>query len=434
MYSNSTCTTAVSTGTAKTITTPGTLPVSSPVTLPTAGTYYWQASYSGDTNHASSKSTCGTSGEVETVSATTPTNLTTSLVVAGSRSCTGEWGARDDGCGPGGGHYSAKRGVHTDTTPSPHAGKAKPKSKLMAKSAGVRACGNWRGWGSGGCEAGHESAVLSVPGGTAVVDSANLSGTNASTATGTVTYTVYSNNTCTSSTGSGGTVQVSAGAIPTSNPVTMTAPGTYYWQASYSGDSANSASTSSCGSEVETVTPAPTTVSTLLLGQGVFGGGWCWWWGHALTVYAGAAVTDSSTLSGTNVASASGTVTYRVYSSHDAWGHQSVTQVASGGTVTVTNGSVPDSAPVTLSPGTYYWQASYSGDGSNAPSTSSWGSEIEVVIPVPSCTHGWSWGFDGGCRSYGKGGGSGEYGHGDGQGHDHHDTASKVRTKGRKKR
>ncbi len=79
VYSNSTCTTAVSTGTAKTITTPGTLPVSSPVTLPTAGTYYWQASYSGDTGHASSKSTCGNSGEVETVTAVTPTNVATSL-------------------------------------------------------------------------------------------------------------------------------------------------------------------------------------------------------------------------------------------------------------------------------------------------------------------------------------------------------------------
>ena len=275
--------------------------------------------------------------------------------------------------------------------------------------------------------------MLSVPGGTEVVDSAILSGTNASSAMGTVTYTVYSNNTCTSSTGSGGTVQVSAGAISPSNPVTITTPGTYYWRASYSGDSANSASKSACGSEVETVTPTPTTLSTLLLGQGVFGGGRCWWLGHALTVYTGAAVTDSSTLSGTNVASASGTVTYRVFSFHDAWGHQSVTQVASGGTVTVTHGSVPDSNPVTLSPGVYIWQASYSGDGSHAPSTSSWGSETEAVIPVPSCTHGWSWGFDGGCRSQGEGGGSGGHGHGDGQSHHHHGTASKVGAKGRKK-
>jgi hypothetical protein len=36
---------------------------------------------------------------------------------------------------------------------------------------------------------------------------------------------------------------------------------------------------------------------------------------------------------------------------------------------------------VTLDPGVYYWQASYSGDVSNAPSASDFGSEIEIVIP-----------------------------------------------------
>ena len=42
------------------------------------------------------------------------------------------------------------------------------------------------------------------------------------------------------------------------------AAGTYYWQASYSGDSTNAASTSTCGSEVETVTSATTTEPTSL--------------------------------------------------------------------------------------------------------------------------------------------------------------------------
>jgi hypothetical protein len=54
-------------GKPETITTPGTLPASSPVTLSTPGTYYWQSSYSGDANNAPSTSTCGTTGEVETV-------------------------------------------------------------------------------------------------------------------------------------------------------------------------------------------------------------------------------------------------------------------------------------------------------------------------------------------------------------------------------
>ncbi len=110
-------------GTAETITTPGTLPASAPVTLSSAGTYYWGVTYSGDTNNQTSSSTCGTAGEVETVTGVTtaqPTSVSTSL--------------------------------------------------------------------SGGAQSG---TSISVPTSTAVTDTATLSGTNASTATGTVTYNVY---------------------------------------------------------------------------------------------------------------------------------------------------------------------------------------------------------------------------------------------------
>ena len=112
-----------------------------------------------------------------------------------------------------------------------------------------------------------------MPTGTAVTDSATLAGTNVGTAAGTVTYTVYSNDTCTTSVGSGGTVTVSGGVVPASGAVTLTTPGTYYWQASYSGDSTNAASTSTCGSEVETVTSVttPVTVTTSLSGGGQSG-------------------------------------------------------------------------------------------------------------------------------------------------------------------
>ena len=97
-----------------------------------------------------------------------------------------------------------------------------------------------------------------MPTGTAVTDAATLAGTDATHAGGTVTYTVYANSTCTTEAGSGGTVSVWGGVVPASSPVTLTTPGTYYWQAAYSGDSANSPSTSTCGSEVETVTSVTT--------------------------------------------------------------------------------------------------------------------------------------------------------------------------------
>jgi hypothetical protein len=87
-----------------------------------------------------------------------------------------------------------------------------------------------------------------------------VSGTNASEATGTVTYNVYSDSKC-SDLVSGGSAEpiTTSGTLPASAPVTLDNAGTYYWQASYSGDTYNSSSTSSCGSETETVGASPTT-------------------------------------------------------------------------------------------------------------------------------------------------------------------------------
>ncbi len=417
VYSNSTCTTAVSNGTAETITSPGTLPASNPVLLMTPGTYYWQASYSGDpTKNLPSKSTCGLSApsaEIETVVATTPTSITTSLSVPGRKYCRPWWGFGWDPCHQGGGNgYGSGDGRHDN--------KIKVKTKTAHKSRNRKACGDrsgGSGWsngsdcGGGGAGGGQSQTTLTVPDGTAVTDAATLSGTNASTATGTLTYNVFSNNTCTgSATATGGTVTITAGRVPSSNPATLN-PGTYYWQASYSGDSANSPSVSMCGSEVETVKPAPTQLTTMLVGAGAFGGGSCWWLGDAITVFSGASVTDSATLSGANASSAGGTVTYTVYA--DSW-HQTV--AGNGGTFSVTDGSIPNSNPITLTtPGTYFWQATYSGDSLNAPASSSWGSETEVVRSVPKCKYGWNYGWNGGCSSGGNGNGGGD-GHGSGFG------------------
>ncbi len=102
---------------------------------------------------------------------------------------------------------------------------------------------------------GWSGASISVPESTAVSDAASLSGTNAATATGTVTYRVYSDSGCTTAVSTGAAQSITTpGTLPASSAVTLGTPGTYYWQASYSGDSTNAASMSTCGSEVETVT------------------------------------------------------------------------------------------------------------------------------------------------------------------------------------
>ena len=323
VYSDAACTVLQSAGTPENITTAGSLPPSAAVTLNEGGTYYWQASYSGDDiSNSPSVSTCGS--EVETVTGTA-TSVSTSL--------------------------------------------------------------------SGG---GSTGASISVPAGTQVTDAATLSGAEAAAASGTVTYNVYSDAACTDPVSSGTALSITTpGTLPASAGVTLSNAGTYYWQATYSGDSSNLTSTSTCGAEIETVTGAattsqPTTLKTQLSGSGVFGGGKCSWLGKFITVFAGAAVTDTATLTGGNASTATGTVTYTVYARVPSkwfpfWQWK---PVASGGTVNVTGGVVPSSNPVTLPVGVYEWQASYSGDSSNDPSVSKFGTEAENVVPVPFCGYG----------------------------------------------
>ena len=85
-------------------------------------------------------------------------------------------------------------------------------------------------------------------GATVVHDPATLSGATADAA-GTVRYSVYSDNACTAKVADAGTVSVVNGAAPDSNSVTFNSTDTYHWEASYSGDSSNNATTSICTDE-----------------------------------------------------------------------------------------------------------------------------------------------------------------------------------------
>jgi len=137
------------------------------------------------------------------------------------------------------------------------------------------------------------STSTSVLPGSSVSDSATLSN-ETSNAGGSVTYTSYTNNTCTVGATSAGTVGVSNGTVPNSNSLVFNTPGTYYWQAVYSGDANNAPATSTCGNEVLTVvTPtlnSPTISTNLSTTSAVVGTG----------------VNDTATLSG-ETGSAGGT-------------------------------------------------------------------------------------------------------------------------------
>lgn len=94
-----------------------------------------------------------------------------------------------------------------------------------------------------------------VPAGTAITDSATVVGASAAgTATGTVTFTVFSDASCVLPVaGKQQTVSVATGGATTA-PIALPA-GTYYLQAQYSGDVNNFPGKSACGSEVLTVAP-----------------------------------------------------------------------------------------------------------------------------------------------------------------------------------
>ena len=93
--------------------------------------------------------------------------------------------------------------------------------------------------------------------GDSIYDSALLTGATA-TATGSVTYTVYSDKTCSTKYADAGTVTVANGTVPNSKAIPFFGTATYYWQAAYSGDAKNSPAISTCTEETLVVDPTPT--------------------------------------------------------------------------------------------------------------------------------------------------------------------------------
>jgi hypothetical protein len=254
--------------------TNGSVPDSNAITFTQAGTYYWQAAYSGDANNNSATSPC----------------MSEVLVVK--------------------------------TNPS-------IATSLSATSTNI---------------------------GTAVHDSATLSGATTD-AGGTVTYTVYTDSACSLGAQSAGTVTVTNGSVPDSNPITFNNSGTFYWQAVYSGDAKNNSATSPCMSEVLVVNPNSTSIVTdqTLLPN------------------------DSATLSGAT-SNAGGTITFALFAPTDATcsgtpAYAQTVPVNGNGTYSTTNTTFFASTQ-----GTWRWRVVYSGDANNAGSTSACGVEQFTII------------------------------------------------------
>jgi hypothetical protein len=190
--------------------------------------------------------------------------------------------------------------------------------------------------------------------GDTVHDSATLTGAT-SDAGGTVTYTVYSDNTCTQNPVDAGTKTVTNGNVPDSNDVTFNTAGTFFWQAVYSGDANNNGATSDCTSEKLVVKPNTPGISTAQ---------------HLIP-------NDDATITGAT-SDASGNIAFNLYSPGDTTcsGPVAFTQtvpVAGNGTYKTTNTGA--NAFVASDEGTWRWQVTYSGDANNASTTSACGVE-----------------------------------------------------------
>ena len=193
-------------------------------------------------------------------------------------------------------------------------------------------------------------SATSVDVGSTVHDSATLSGETAD-AGGTVTYTVYTNSACTAGARPAGTVTVTGGSVPDSNPLAFNTAGTFYWQAVYTGDTKNNGATSACTDETLTVNPKHPTASTA---QDLI-------------------PNDSFTLLGGF--NPTGTIDFYLYAPGDttcsgtAVLHQQVT-VNGNGTYSTTNTTIHATTE-----GTYRWASTYSGDGNNVHADSTCGTE-----------------------------------------------------------
>jgi hypothetical protein len=211
--------------------------------------------------------------------------------------------------------------------------------------------------------------------GISVYDTATLTGAT-SDAGGTVTYGLYSNNTCNvdhlvaNLTPTPTANAVVDGVVPSSTSYSFTSAGIWYFQATYSGDSNNTGPVhSSCTSEAVVVSPNAPSIGT----QTVPGS----------PVAIGTSVHDTATLTGAT-SDAGGSVTYGLYSDSSC---KDLVANLTPSPDAVSGGVVLNSEPyVFTSAGTWYFQATYSGDPNNLAAVSVCGNELFTVSPTPTPT------------------------------------------------
>jgi len=362
------------------------------VTFNKAGTYYWRAHYNGDGNNTTADSVC--TSETVTVGPQTPTVATTMtpangvITVGGS----GSDSATVTGFNPTGSvtfaiyktsDCSTAALVPGEISAQPLGNQTLVSGSANSPSVTFNKAGTyyWRAHYNGdgnntaadsvctsetvtvGPQTPTVATTLSTTavniGGT-VNDTATVTGFNP---TGTVTFKVYDENTCTNeaSTGSGGDIDAQPSAPQTlvagsaqSPTVIFNNAGPYWWRATYNGDGNNVGGvTSVCTDEAMTVNQNHPTMSTtqMLLPD------------------------DSATLSG-QTANATGSITFKLFHNTDCSGTAAYAQQLDlSQTPYLTHNGVSPNPSVVAQDGTWNWQAIYSGDTNNRSSMSNCGDE-----------------------------------------------------------
>jgi hypothetical protein len=273
VYSDSSCSTSFAAAGTKTVTN-GSVPDSDAVTFNSAGTFYWQAAYSGDSNNNPATSACTSEQLVVKTNPSISTTLSGTSVAIGTSvhdsatlsGATSDAGGSvtytvytDNACSQG----ARDAGTKTVTT-----GSVPDSNALTFNSAGTF---YWQAVYSG--DAKNNGATSDCTSETLVVnpntpgistaqnlipnDKATISGAT-SDAGGTITFKLFSPSdaTCSASPALTQTVNVSGnGTYSTTNSTFIaSATGEWRWQVTYSGDNNNVGATSSCGVENFTIT------------------------------------------------------------------------------------------------------------------------------------------------------------------------------------
>ncbi|MGA2211225.1 MAG: Ig-like domain-containing protein [Acidimicrobiales bacterium] len=211
--------------------------------------------------------------------------------------------------------------------------------------------------------------------GAAADDTSSVTGVPGFTPSGSVVYSFFENDICLGVATSTSTVTLNLnGSVPASAETGPLGAGFYSFVAHYSGDANNRSSVSACAPFSVGVAPSVTVSSVI---DAVTSGPWS---GSEIT---GATAYDTSTVSGLEGFTPTGSVDYSLFGNDTCSGDPVLTD-----TVTMSAGAVPaSSTSAPLAAGSYSYESAYSGDADYSGSTNGCASfDVGPATPTTGAT------------------------------------------------